>query len=504
MQWKHILRWGAGCGIELRGTDLRVVAVKSRPGSFKVLGRMEIADFRSRPALEWGAEYATFLRDLKLSHLAATVSLPRSEIVVRQLRLPPLNRKELGAAVGYQLETLHPYEADQVYTAFAPLRETAEGVNQVPVAVLIAQKAIVDGYADLFESAGVAVASFTAGAAAFYTGVRVRWDSPPAPFLIADFQPDGIEIYGEGKNRPLFSGTFASQSPERVLSLAGADLRLQESEPASVVFCGADGGEDGSDPLQLAGDLGDTFSLRSATELLPSPAAAVPEFDEGRDAAALAVALESACPRLGWRANLLPAARRKRNSHWMYAPTAVLVAALILLAFAYPLRRVIQDRSYLQKLEAETARLEQDVSRAAAAKSQGRESAARIQVLKSLRARSEVDLRIVRELSQQLPDTAWLSNLEIRDEGVQMYGEAVAAAPLLATVNGTRTLENAAFMTSLVKTDNGERFQIAAQRSLTTPERDVPAADSTAGLRAPSPVVEESAPSTAPDAEEVQ
>ena len=504
MQWKHILRWGAGCGIELRGTDLRVVAVKSRPGSFKVLGRIEIADFRSRPASEWGAEYATFLRDLKLSHLAATVSLPRSEIVVRQLRLPPLNRKELGAAVGYQLETLHPYEADQVYTAFAPLGETAEGVTQVQVAVLIAQKAIVEGYADLFESAGVAVASFTAGAAAFYTGVRVRWDSPPIPFLIADFQPDGIEIYGEGKNRPLFSGAFESQSPERVLRLAGADLRLQESEPASVVFCGANGGEDGSNLRGLARDLGDTFSLRSAAELLPSPAAAVPQFDEERDAAALAVALESACPRLGGRANLLPSARRKRNSHWMYAPTVVLVAALILLVFAYPLRRVMQDRGYLRTLEAETARLEQDVSRAAAAKSQRREAAARIEVLKSLRGRSEADLSIVSELSQQLPDTAWLSHLEIRDQGVEMYGEAGAAAPLLATVNGTRTLENAAFMTSLVKTDNGERFQIAAQRSLTTGERDVPAADLAAGLRAPSPVVAEPAPSTVADAEEAR
>ena len=161
MQLKHILRWGAGCGIEVRGSDLRVVAVKSRPGSFKVLGRIEIADIRSRPPAEWGSEYATLLKDLKLSHLAATVSLPRSEIVVRQLSLPPLNRKELGAAVGYQLETLHPYETDQVYTAFAPLGETAEGVTRVPVAVLIAQKTIVDGYADLFESAGVAVASFT-------------------------------------------------------------------------------------------------------------------------------------------------------------------------------------------------------------------------------------------------------------------------------------------------------------------------------------------------------
>ena len=504
MQWKHILRWGAGCGIEVRGTDLRVVAVKSRPGSFKVLGRMEIADFRSRPAAEWGAEYTTFLRDLKLLHLAATVSLPRSEMMVRQLKLPPLNRKELGAAVGYQLETLHPYEADQVYTAFAPLGESTEGINQVQVAVLIAEKAIVDGYAELFESAAIAVASFTAGAAAFYTGVRVRWDSPPIPFLIADFQRTGIEIYGEGKNRPLFSGAFESQSPERVLRLAGADLRLQESEPASVVFCGADGGEVDSDPLPLARDLGDAFSLCSAAELLPSPAAAVPQFDEGRDAAALAVALESACPRLGWRANLLPSARRKRNSHWMYAPTAVLVAALILLLFAYPLRRVMQDRGYLRTLEAETARLEQDVKRAAAAKSQRRETAARIEVLKSLRGRSEADLRIVSELSQQLPDTAWLSHLEIRDQGVEMYGEAGAAAPLLATVNGTLTLENAAFMTSLVKTDNGERFQIAAQRSLTTAERDVPAADSAAGLRAPSPVVAEPAPSTAAAAEEVR
>ena len=112
-------------------------------------------------------------------------------------------------------------------------------------------------------------------------------------------------------------------------------------------------------------------------------------------------------------------------------------------------------------------KLEQDVSTAAAAQARGREIAARIEVLESLRARSETDLRIIREISQQLPDTAWLSQLEICVMRVfELYGEAAAAAPLLAIVDGTRTLENAAFMTSLIKTDKGERFQITARRTL--------------------------------------
>ena len=131
MNLDTLFRVGTGCGIEVRGDDLLVVAAKSRPKGVSVVGRMELARFRERPPHEWGTEYAEFVRDLGLSHLAATVSIPRNDVIVRQIQLPPVKGKDLAAAVHYQIDTLHPFDEDEVYHAYAPLRDV-ENVRRRP------------------------------------------------------------------------------------------------------------------------------------------------------------------------------------------------------------------------------------------------------------------------------------------------------------------------------------------------------------------------------------
>ena len=466
MWMNRILRVGTGCGVEIRGSRLNVVAVKSRPGGVTLLGRMTIEDFRERPPRDWGAEYNEFLKGLRLSHLSCSVSLPRSDVIVREIHLPAMPRKELAAAVGYQLEGLHPYEQDDVYHAFAPLQGMNERMSQIPIAVVVAEKAKIDQYASTFEEAGIAVEAFTVAAAAFYAGVRVRWDSPPVPFVIADFAKDSLEIYGEAKARPLFSARFdlGSIPAERALRLAAADLRLEETELASIVLAGGSESdeEDGRDSKPL--EAGGSFEPRSLEELLPAPESPEGFFDAKRNAAALAVGLEAACPRLGWRANLLPPERRKKSARWMYLPTGVLAAALLLLGLAFLLRPLMQDSDYINAVQAEVAKLSQIVAQVERLEAETRHNKGRLALLRSLRQRTEADLSIVRELSSLLPDTVWLTRLEINDEGVRVRGEANRAAPLLGLINDAETLANAEFLTSLVTTDQGDRFQIGAKR----------------------------------------
>ncbi len=501
MWQKRIFRVGAGCGIEIRGSDLHVVALKSRPVGITILGRTVLRGFRERPPHEWGAEYAAFLKQPGLSHLSATVSLPRNEVMVRQIQLPPVSGKELAAAVSYQLETLHPFGEDEVCHAFAPLAGKEAGKSQIPVSVVMAERARIDGYADLFEAAGIAVSAFTVTAAAFYAGLRVRWDSPPIPFLIADVRNRKIEFYGESASHPAFSAEFDlnSMSPARTLQWAGAELRLREAEIAPLVACGRGESEEGDAWAAALGEsLTAGFEMRPVSELLPSPLAAPSDFDMCRDGAAMAVALESACPRLGWRTNLLPLDRRKSSSRWMYAPTAALVAALVLLGLAFVLRPVIQNRNYTQRLAAGTAQLGKVAMQVNQTKAKSDEAKQKAELLHSFAQRTEDDLRILDELSTLIPDTVWLTSLDLNDQGVQISGESGGAAPLLGILSDSKRLTNAAFMTSLVKTESGERFQIAAQRRTVVEEDASPAATAAAlppGAAQPAPA-SEPAPST--------
>ena len=80
---RNWLAVGTGVGIEITEQQLRVVVSRVRPTGVEVLDATVIADYQSRPAAEWGNEYAAFLRKQGVSHLAAAVVLPRREMSAR-------------------------------------------------------------------------------------------------------------------------------------------------------------------------------------------------------------------------------------------------------------------------------------------------------------------------------------------------------------------------------------------------------------------------------------
>ena len=60
--FRKLLAFGSGVGIEIGATDLEVAATRVRPTGIQVLGRLTLENYAQRPAAEWGAEYARFLK----------------------------------------------------------------------------------------------------------------------------------------------------------------------------------------------------------------------------------------------------------------------------------------------------------------------------------------------------------------------------------------------------------------------------------------------------------
>jgi Tfp pilus assembly protein PilN len=470
-------RIGSGCGIEIRGANLHVVAVKSRRAGLTVLGSAKIENFRERPAVEWGREYADFLASCGFAHVSATVSLPRDAVIVRHLQLPPMGEKERAAAVRYQLDGLHPFAEDEVFHAYAVLDADAKGPSAV--VVVVAEQKTVTYYADLFEEAGVAVAGFTVSASALRAALKLRTDRLAAPLLVVNRNGQDLEIYGESKGRAALSVEFdlGAVPAGRALQLAEADLRLDRGETAMLALSG--------DPLDV--DPANALTPCSVGEIFPVPVSAPGDFDLARDLQSLAAAVESACPRLGWGANLLPAGRRRSDSRLVWIPTAVLAGLLALLGIGFLLRSTIQNRAYAAAIEQRLAALQEVVD----STQNNREAAAdvreRIAVLEGQATRTLQDLRILSEISSLLPESAWLQSLTINDEGIRLSGETPNAAPLLGVLNQARTVQGVAFAASLVRRDDKERFEITAQRGapgaqpIVEAEAAVPAAAAPSG-----------------------
>ena len=60
--FRKLLAFGSGVGIEIGASDLEVAVTRVRPAGIRVLGRLTLENYAQRPAAEWGAEYARFLK----------------------------------------------------------------------------------------------------------------------------------------------------------------------------------------------------------------------------------------------------------------------------------------------------------------------------------------------------------------------------------------------------------------------------------------------------------
>ena len=419
---KKVTAFGSGVGIQIvgpRGAEsLLIASVRVRPNGARLIDSLVIEDFRRQPAAEWGAAYGAFLRKRGLSHASAVVLLPRGDVILRPIALPGVSDKDLDNAVRFQMDGLHPYAEDDVYTGWSRLPGTPT------VLVAVARRDAVERFAAPFEEAGVRVGAFNCSAAAIYSALRVFGETPVPELLAVDDSSGVAEFYGESPSRPLFSASFDA-SNERASALAAAELRIAP----------------GTEPVPLAG-------LLKAASPLP-----------------FAAALCSACPRSCLSLNLLPADRRHAGSRLRWVPTGVLAAAVLALAAWLLLFPAYENRKYLSSLERQIAAATPAANRAATIDKQVEDMRQRIQLLDCLRAQPKADMDVVAELTRILPPPTWVNLMQLSAKQVLVGGETPESAPLLSVIDGSKLFEASEFQGSPIRiAAGGEQFRIRTNR----------------------------------------
>jgi len=422
-QWGRWLVFGTGFGIAMGARNLEAVVVRSRPSGPTVVASATIPDFRNRPAAEWGAELAKFLAAAGESRLAATVLLPREEIIVRTLQLTGVADKDIPAAIELQVETLHPYGDEEVAWAWG-----RAGRDSVFVGVV--RKALLDSYETLFSEAGIGLAAVTFSSAVVHAALRV-WNAAPASVLCYSTDDRGrTEIYGESEARPVYSAEFAI-APERALGVARAELRLANDFPAVPL----------GEMWRWAGD---------------KP-----------PALAYTAALAGSAPLVAKIANFLPRERRASSARRKYILPAILTVLLAIGALAvFVVIPAIEQRKYLADLNSEIHRLEPPAARAQALEKRIVADRVRIGFLDELRHRDQADLDVLNELTRLLAPPTWTNSIEINPDSVVISGETDHAPPLLKLLDSSPLFQNSEFALSVTRNGNGqtETFRIKTMR----------------------------------------
>jgi hypothetical protein len=419
---KKWLAFGRGVGIEIRGPlaaeALRVTAARVRPGGATLLGGLTIDDARHHAAGVWGTDYAAFLRQHGLRHAAATVLLPRRDVIVRQIALPGVSDKDLPAAIQFQLEGLHPYAEEEAVSSWARLPGTSS------VLIAITRRAVIDRFTTLFAEAGIKIRSFTCSAAVVYSARRL-FGSPAAPEILAYDESSGstVEVYGESAAHPVFSATFDVPT-ERATALAAAELRLDPAAPAK--------------PLEEVVGAAPAFSY--------------------------AAALASACPLLTLPLELLPVELRVTGSRLSWIPSAALGLGVLMLAGALGAFPGFENRRYLHSLNSEVARIQPAANRSVALDRQIATARGRTLLLDDIRSRAKSDMDVLKELTRILPPPTWLNLLDITRSQVVIAGETGQTAPLLKVIDDSPLFQGTEFAMPPLRTPAGEAFRIRTNR----------------------------------------
>ena len=425
--FRKLMAFGSGVGIQIGEADLEVAAARVRPTGIHVLGRLTIHSYASRPAAEWGAEYSRFLKSLGAGRLSATILLPRREVIVRQVALPGVAAKDLEGAIRLQLDSLHPYGEDEISWGFSPLAYGA-------VLVGICRQSIIDHHVQLFTEAGIAVSSFTFSAAAVHAAIRLNGHGNGDGFVALSRSESGaVEVYGESASRPVFSAEFETP-PQRAAILALSELRLPpETAPVAL------------------------------EDVLPKPAVNPVENDLSRNALPYATALAGACPRLAPSANVLPARYRRLNSRAVFIPTVILGGLLLLAAGSMIAYSKYAERQYLKKLQAEIAKLAPQKLRADNLDRETDRERTRIRLLDQYRGQTRYDLDTLNELTKLIEPPAWTSNTQLTRDNVIINGEAPQATPLIKILDSSPFFKNSN-PELVTKAGAMEQFQIRANR----------------------------------------
>ncbi len=400
--WQRALLFGTGFGIAIGPRNLDAALVRARPSGATLLSQTTIPDFRARPAAEWGAELLRFLAASGQTGLAATVLLPRDEVIVRTLILPGVPDKDVAGAIELQIETLHPW-GDREGDGEAEIAWGWSRAGAGTIMVGIARKSLLDSYETLFSEAGIPLAAITFSPAVVYSALRI-WSTGPGPLLCFADGQTRTEVYGESEGRAVYSAEFSGDR-ERALAISRAELRL-EPDHAAQTLSGA----------------------------LPKPAGGA----TASSVLAWAAGLASSVVRTGKFANLLAPERRASHDRMQYVfPIvlgSVLVAALIAGFIVFP---AIEARRYREDLTQAVRSLEPAALRVQNLEKRIAGDRARIAALDDFRRRPQSDLDVLNELTRLLPAPVWTSVIEIYPDSVVIAGEADQAAPLLKILNSS-------------------------------------------------------------------
>ena len=420
-----------------------------------------IEGFQAMPPDRRRRRVQAFLERNRAAHCSVVVSLPRREVLLRQLELPLEARENLAKVVEYQRVHLLPSEEQAVATDTLAVREDSDP-PRLRVTLFVVLQSTLDRTLDSCRQLGLSPDRILPGAVALADYLRAGLPkAAAAPSLAVQLDPPRGELAGlvQGQLRLCKEFRYDSSNLEEVLEseaeLFRGEAGLDEEAPLQLYLAGHGG------PLsQSEGRL----PFRALPPPAPSgPAHALPP-PAAADWPALAAAFCGFKRKGALAVNLLPAALRPRKSRWEWVPTYALAALNLLLLLALLLQGPVRQQAWSQRMSRERERLEPAVSAFRKLEAERDLWRERASLLDRHRHRHPRLLAALAELSRVLPADSVVTLLTLREGQLRIQGTSGQAAALPRLLEDSRHFGQVELVSSISRNSKGrETFHLQAR-----------------------------------------
>jgi general secretion pathway protein L len=159
--------------------------------------------------------------------------------------------------------------------------------------------------------------------------------------------------------------------------------------------------------------------------------------------------------------NLLPPKDRKRASRAGYYAMVLLAGLVVLSGLSWGGSAFLRERLYMKQLDGEIQLLASKVKEIERIKSERNRLEERTVHLNNLFGSGVSVLFVLKELSERIPESAWVNGFTFSEKGVEIEGEAGSASELIPLLEASALLYDATFLSTITRSKEGkDRFRI--------------------------------------------
>jgi Tfp pilus assembly protein PilN len=439
--------------------------MRPRAGLFVDKDRLTLAVVSARGKLDCldldvgdnpGSRLADELDRLGFKRHWLRVGLDRSLVVVKVLELPRVGEADFGQMVLFELELYVPFPPEDM-ASMASDWSINSGKANGPLRVLVGacESRTVDQALRLLREArrrprAVSVACHDLRALQPHKLEHKR--------AVWAHRHDGrTDLVFLGRGLVRSSRTVPGETPEELVREIQRSLPLVQWRDCQALWITGDKAERFLSSIALAA-LGAAVSEPPYASNIQTLVDTLPKERSGAALIALAVAVGSSHPRI----NLLPQALRPRRVSGGQAVTAVMLSLTVVLGLGLLGAQIYQRDRYVNRLSQEIRQLDPEVKTVQRLAAEVAQKKKLVAALRRAEASGLRALPFLRDLTELVPQDAWLQSLNMDSQGVEIIGQAGAASQLIPTLESSPWLERVEFTSPVTKGQGKEQFRLRA------------------------------------------